>query len=37
LLDREPEEAILGGFEVTVISRYFLEFERQLPRYLSES
>jgi hypothetical protein len=37
LLDREPKESILGRFEVTVISRYFPEFERELPRYLSAS
>ena len=35
LLDREPKEAILRRFDVAVISRYFSEFERQLPRYLS--
>ena len=35
LLDREPKESILGCFDVTVISRYFPEFERALPRYLS--
>lgn len=37
LLDREPRESILGRFDVTVISRYFPEFERELPRYLSQS
>jgi hypothetical protein len=37
LLDREPKESILGRFEVTVISRYFPEFERELPRYLARS
>jgi hypothetical protein len=37
LLDREPKESILGRFDVTVISRYFPEFERELPRYLSGS
>ena len=37
LLDREPKESILSGFDVTVISRYFPEFERELPRYLSRS
>ncbi len=37
LLDREPKESILGRFDVTVISRYFPEFERELPRYLSLS
>ena len=34
LLDREPKESILGRFDVTVIARYFPEFERELPRYL---
>ena len=37
LLDREPKESILGRFDVTVISRYFPEFERELPGYLSQS
>jgi hypothetical protein len=37
LLDREPKESILGRFDVTVISRYFPEFERELPRYLPGS
>jgi hypothetical protein len=37
LLDREPKESILGRFDVSVISRYFPEFERELPRYLSHS
>jgi hypothetical protein len=36
LLDREPKESILRSFDVTVISQYFPEFERELPRYLSE-
>ena len=36
LLDREPKESILGRFDVTVISRYFPEFERVLPQYLPE-
>jgi hypothetical protein len=36
LLDREPKESILGRFDVTVISRYFPEFERELPRYLGQ-
>ena len=36
LLDREPKESILGRFDVTVISRYFPEFERELPRYLEQ-
>jgi hypothetical protein len=37
LLAREPKESILGRFDVTVISRYFTEFERELPRYLRDS
>lgn len=37
LLDREPKESILRRFDVTAISRYFPEFERELPRYLSRS
>jgi hypothetical protein len=37
LLDREPKESILSRFDVTVISRYFPEFERELPRYFSRS
>jgi len=35
LLDREPQGSIL--LDITVISRYFPEFERELPRYLSQS
>lgn len=34
LLDREPKEAILAAFDITVIARYFPEFERQLSGYL---
>jgi hypothetical protein len=34
LLDREPKEAILRRFDVTVIPRYFSDFEAELPRYL---
>ena len=37
LLDREPKESILGHFDVSVIGRYFPEFERELPRYLARS
>jgi hypothetical protein len=37
LLDREPKESVLSRFDVTVISRYFPEFGRELPRYLSPS
>jgi hypothetical protein len=36
LLDREPKESILARFDVTVIARYFPEFERELPRYLAQ-
>jgi hypothetical protein len=36
LLDREPKESILGSFDVSVISRYFPEFERELPSYLPQ-
>jgi hypothetical protein len=36
LLDREQKESILSHFDVTVISRYFPDFERELPRYLSQ-
>src|SRR5262245_51130810 len=34
LLEREAKESILARFDVSVIARYFLEFERELPRYL---
>jgi hypothetical protein len=37
LLGREPKESILSHFDIAVISRYFPEFERELPRYLSRS
>jgi hypothetical protein len=37
LLDREPQEPILRRFDITAISRYFPEFERELARYLSQS
>jgi hypothetical protein len=37
LLDREPKESILSRFDVTGISRYFPEFEQELPRYLLRS
>jgi len=35
LLEREAKESILARFDVSVIARYFPEFERELPRYLS--
>lgn len=34
LLEREPKEAILRRFELTVIGRYFPEFEAELRRRL---
>lgn len=34
LLEREPKESILQHFDVSVISRYFPAFERELPPYL---
>lgn len=33
LLDREPKEQILARFDVSLIARYFPEFERELPGY----
>ena len=30
LLEREPKESILARFDVTVISRYFPEFEKKI-------
>ena len=36
LLDRESKESILRRFDLTVIARYFPEFEQLLPRYLSQ-
>jgi hypothetical protein len=37
LLDREPRDAILGQFDMAVISDYFPEFEARLPDYLAGS
>ncbi len=34
LLDHEPKESILSGFDVSVISRYFPTFEQELAGYL---
>ena len=34
LLDREPKEAILGRFDVSVIPRYFPDFEQRIADYL---
>ena len=35
LLAREPKESILTRFELSVISRYFPEYEREIKRRLS--
>ncbi len=35
LLDREAKESILARFDVSVIARYFSEFEQKLPQYLA--
>jgi hypothetical protein len=35
LLERESKESILGSFDLTVISRYFPEYEREIKRRLS--
>lgn len=37
LLDREPKEAILGSFDLSVISSYFPDYERSLGDYLRGS
>lgn len=34
LLEREPKESILGSFNLTTISRYFPEYEREIARRL---
>ncbi len=34
LLDREPKEAIMTRFDLTIIQRYFPEFEAKLPEYI---
>ena len=36
LLEREPKESILARFDLSVIARYFAEFERELPRYWAD-
>lgn len=35
LLDREPKESILGRFNLSVISRYFPDYEAKLPAYFA--
>jgi hypothetical protein len=34
LLEREPKESILRSFDLTVISRYFPEYEREIAQRL---
>jgi hypothetical protein len=34
LLEREPKESILPRFDVTVVSRYFPEFDDEIAGYL---
>jgi hypothetical protein len=34
LLEREPKESILGRFDLTLISRYFPEYEREIKKRL---
>lgn len=35
LLEREPKESILSRFDVSVVSRYFPEFETEIGSYLA--
>jgi hypothetical protein len=35
LLENEPKESILGRFDLSVIGRYFPNFEREIKRRLS--
>lgn len=35
LLDREPKESILDAFDISVIRRYFPDFDDAFPRYLA--
>ena len=34
LLEREPKESILRSFDLTIISRYFPEYEREIAQRL---
>jgi hypothetical protein len=34
LLEREPKESILSRFDLSVINRYFPEYEREIKRSL---
>jgi hypothetical protein len=36
LLENEPKESILARFDLTVISRYFPQFEREIKTRLAE-
>jgi hypothetical protein len=36
LLEREPKESILSRFDLSVISRYFPEYEREIKRQVSK-
>lgn len=33
LLEREPKESILSSFNISVIPRYFAEYEKEIKRY----
>ena len=35
LLEREPRESILRAFDLPVISRYFPDYEQEIPRRLA--
>ena len=37
LLDREPNTSILSSFELTVISRYFSDFEMSVKKWCSNT
>ena len=37
LLEREPKESILKRFDLSVISRYFPEYEREIQKRLAKS
>lgn len=37
LLDRESKESIMSSFDITVISRFFPEFESEIGKYLAKS
>jgi hypothetical protein len=36
LLEREPKESILARFDLSIIARYFPEYEREISRRLHE-